>query len=271
MSLVSEHSNNLGTLGSMSTLTINAAVNHPIRSTTNKVKLYNRSSNIDENLTIILEHIRDFKNTLGLVKHIEEPDNAEYKDIMTKLQKNSYEEFMQSLDKSIGKQIKFNPVDGRNNIPSEHTIYMKVELTDNMGKPIITQIKNFSNLNREIIELPVKIKDLTVHSMIGISIYDMNKTENNGLAGSTTLYLFDTKRRLRQGVLDLYLWKNKERDMNLTCRTPGLPPDNYYAESINSLLARIEDKPTSDIVTHKAIKRQLYQYYIDSNSAFLEV
>lgn len=107
--------------------------------------------------------------------------------------------------------------------------------------------------------------------MIGFSIYDMNKVENNGLVASTTLYLFDSKRRLRQGVYDLYLWKDREADLSFKCTTPGLPLGDFYAEKINALLQKIGSKAPYDLMTHRAIKRQLHQYYLDSNSAFLEV
>jgi hypothetical protein len=161
--------------------------------------------------------------------------------------------------------------DTRHKRPSEHSIYLVIELSTDLGKPFLTTIKNFDDLEKETIEFPIKVRDLGIHTMLGFSLYDMNKIENNGLAASTTLYIFDSKRRLRQGVHDLYLWNDKHRDLTFKCKTPGLPPDNEYAEKINALLGRIDDKSTYDTITHRAIKRQMHQYYIDSKSAFLEV
>jgi hypothetical protein len=244
-----------------------------------KYKHYIRSENIDTNITITLEHIRDISNSLKIVKHMDEPANCHYKDIYIKnLPKveETYHNISQSIklnsyDRSAMNKGGTNSTDFRNTKPSEHTIYMIVELSTDLGKPITTAVKNFMDLDHEKIEFPIKIKDLSIHATLGFSIYDMNKIENNGLVASTTLNIFDSKRRLRQGVFDLYLWNNIQRDLTFKCTTPGLPPDDYFAEKINALLAKIDERSEYDMMTHFAIKRQLHQYYIDSKSAFLEV
>lgn len=99
----------------------------------------------------------------------------------------------------------------------------------------------------------------------------MSKTENNGLIASTTLNLYDSKRRLRQGVYDLFLWKDKEIDLSFKCKTPGLPLDHFYTEQINALLQKIGNKAPFDLMTQKGIKRHLHQHYLDSKSAYLEI
>lgn len=60
----------------------------------------------------------------------------------------------------------------------------------------------------EKITFPMKVSDLAYKSKIGISIYDMNKPYAESLLGSTTVDIFDKKQRLRQGVYNLFIWKN---------------------------------------------------------------
>ena len=243
-----------------------------IKSKENKPKYYIKAMNIEENLKLNLEFIRDLENTLGLIKYMEQPANEIYKDICPKDEKpiqDSYHNIQQKVTNVMNNR-KEN-VDFRSKRPSEHTVYLIIEISIDLAKPIITEVKSFNNLGKEIIEFPIKIRDLSILTTIGFSLYDMNKIENDGLVASTTINLFDSKRRLRQGFLNLYLWKDKERDMSFKCTTPGLPPNNEYAEKINSLLGRIDDKSSYDLMTHKAIKRQMHQYYLDSKSAFLEI
>ena len=236
-----------------------------------KVKKYDRHEDIDDNLVITLEHIRDFANSLKIVKHAEEPANAYYRNI-----------YLQNPEKVETKYLPCNPIESsgsKGNVPSEfrttkpsvHTIYMIVQLSSDNGKPMTTPIKNFMNLDNEKIEFPIKIKDVTIHTMVGITIYDMNRMENDGLVASTTINLFDSKKRLRQGTFDLYLWNNSKVDLSFRRRTPGLPPNNEFSEKINSLLGKIDDRSEYDQMTHTAINRHIQQYYIDSKSAFLEI
>lgn len=43
------------------------------------------------------------------------------------------------------------------------------------------------------IEFPIKVSDLTDQTHIGISIYDMKKTLNDGLLVCTSIDIFDEK------------------------------------------------------------------------------
>ena len=52
-------------------------------------------------------------------------------------------------------------------LPSEHTIYFEVELLTEPNKvffasKIVTQVKNFNDLDQNVIEFPIKIKDLPI-------------------------------------------------------------------------------------------------------------
>ena len=55
-------------------------------------------------------------------------------------------------------------------VPSEHTIYFTVELYNEPNKVFLsskmtTQIKNFNDLGQDVIEFPVKIKDLSIMAL----------------------------------------------------------------------------------------------------------
>ena len=141
-------------------------------------------------------------------------------------------------------------------VPSEHTIYMVVELSTEPGKVFLsstftTGIKNFKDLGQELIEFPVKIKDLSVYSTVTIKIYDMNRITNGGLVSQSIFDLYDCKKRLRQGVIDLYCSIDGEEETNFTTK-------------INDLLARVGQEQVKDRKTEEAIKRQLDEYYEES-------
>jgi hypothetical protein len=61
---------------------------------------------------------------------------------------------------------------------------------------------------------------------VGITIYDMHRPVTESVVASTTIDLFDAKRRLRQGVIDLELWPGKEAEISLQSGTPGLHSAN---------------------------------------------
>ena len=87
----------------------------------------------------------------------------------------------------------------------------------------------------------------------------MNRVENDGLVAKTMIDLYDTKKRLRQGVISLHL-STKESESN-----------DEYTDKINNLLSRVGLDPVLDPKTEDAIRRQLDEYYIQSNSGYLEV
>ena len=180
-----------------------------------KSKYYIKATNINDNFCLTLDFIRDLKNTLGIVKHMEQSSSEPYLDICPKEEKP-----IQDTYHNIQHQIMNGPPSGnanqdtRNKRASEHTIYLVIELSIDSNKPFISSIKNFNDLGNEKIEFPIKIRDLAITTKIGFSLYDMSQTEKEGFVASTTLSLFDSKRRLRQGVIDLYLWKDIQRDLS---------------------------------------------------------
>jgi hypothetical protein len=85
---------------------------------------------------------------------------------------------------------------------------MIVELIMN-GRPFepkfFTALKSGFEFNEKII-IPISYCDLSLVSLIGITIYDMCRPLAEGVVASTTIDLFDEKLRLRQGTLNLLLW-----------------------------------------------------------------
>lgn len=60
---------------------------------------------------------------------------------------------------------------------------------------------------------------------MALTFYDMSKLEDEGPLASTVIDIFDSKQRLRQGVYDLMLWKDRKPDMSFETKTPGLIDD----------------------------------------------
>jgi Phosphoinositide 3-kinase C2 len=92
---------------------------------------------------------------------------------------------------------------------------MVVELRLN-GRPFepnfFTSLKKNFEIKEKII-IPIKYCDLSLVSLIGITIYDMKRPFVESVVASTTIDLFDNKHRLRQGTYNLYLWPGLEADI----------------------------------------------------------
>ena len=145
----------------------------------------------------------------------------------------------------------------------------------------------------ETVIFPVKLNELPVQTAISIAMYDFNKQENNGLIGSTCFYLFDSKKRMRQGLCNLVIWNNVKPDLSYEFTTPGFPKDNSFARDINVLLNKVSlQEPRDDLnQVHKnpeefrigasptkassqtqiAIRQKLEHLYLLSPVSFLEI
>jgi hypothetical protein len=62
---------------------------------------------------------------------------------------------------------------------------------------------------------------LTPNTHIGITIYDLSKPSSYGPLASTLIDVFDSKSKMRQGTLNLYLWKNTQLNI-YDQTTPGI-------------------------------------------------
>ena len=129
----------------------------------------------------------------------------------------------------------------------------------------------FNNLYKETIIFPIKIKELSIHSSVSITIFDFNKEEKEGLIGSTCFYVFDKKRRLRQGIKDLAIHKNQFPDHSYQFTTPGFPEKDMQTQNINVTLSKISKNEPKDKQTPIAIRNRLHQLYLESEKAYLEI
>jgi len=98
---------------------------------------------------------------------------------------------------------------------------------------IFTGVKYSYELDDQI-ELPLKVCDLAPLSSLAISIYNIDRIEQEPIA-STVIDLFDAKRRLRQGTWNLMMHKHKYADTSHKCTTPALT-ENASCIGINKCL-----------------------------------
>lgn len=114
--------------------------------------------------------------------------------------------------------------ENKSNIYFRCEAYLSTEVGQILGT-YHSDILKGHDLSKYTFKFPIKIKDIPIQTSIGFSLYYINAPENNvclpsienrpiprveetqtitasctyGLVGSTSFYLFDSKRRLRQG------------------------------------------------------------------------
>ena len=84
-----------------------------------------------------------------------------------------------------------------------------------------TPLKRNFEISENIV-VPIRYCDLSMKSILGITIYDMRRPFEQSVVASTTIDLFDEALRLRQGTFNLYLWPGRQADINHPSKTPGL-------------------------------------------------
>lgn len=120
-------------------------------------------------------------------------------------------------------------------------VYIEVELVQSRnqrGPKLHSGVLYGYQLN-QILEFPLKIKDLTPNSQLSIQIFDMEQDDMTVPLASTILDLFDCHQRLRQGTLNLELHLGTYADASLNSSTPGLT-DHPTTLSLNNLLAKMQ-------------------------------
>ena len=103
-------------------------------------------------------------------------------------------------------------------------VYVEIELFENEHKPgikLYTGVKYSYELD-DVLNFPLKIKDLPILARLGIQIYSMEADDTEKTIASTVIDLFDSHKRLRQGTWNLQLHMNKSIDRTFACNTPGL-------------------------------------------------
>ncbi|XP_038693251.1 phosphatidylinositol 3-kinase, root isoform-like isoform X1 [Tripterygium wilfordii] len=83
----------------------------------------------------------------------------------------------------------------------------------------------------ELITLSTKYRDLTAHSQLALTVWDVSQGNDDGLIGGATILLFNSKmKQLKTGKQKLRLWLGKEADGSHPTTTPGKVPRNERGE-----------------------------------------
>jgi len=163
---------------------------------------------------------------------------------------------------------------------SECCLFIIAQLCNNgkLLEPAITtpRIKAFSFF--EHLVFPITYGDLAPDASIAVTIFDMNKTPEEGLIGGTCINLFNYQKCLRQGNYSLYVHKGKEGDPRLHTRTVGLLDDPLVVEK-NKLYAYIDRHsnrnikaiPWLDNLAYQTIGKKLEKIDNDANFGALDI
>lgn len=94
----------------------------------------------------------------------------------------------------------------------------------------------------ELITLSTKYRDLTAHSQLALTVWDVSCDEEGELVGGATILLFNSKKQLKTGKQKLRLWAGKEADGSFPTTTPGkVPrPDRGELERLEKLVNKYE-------------------------------
>lgn len=109
-----------------------------------------------------------------------------------------------------------------------------IENEHKTGTKLYTGVKYTYELDH-VLKFPLKIKDLSILSRLGIQIYSMEADDIDKPIASTVIDLFDKHKRLRQGTWNLQLHLDKSADKSLACETPGLTAHKTTVEINNKL------------------------------------
>ncbi|KAL6187502.1 hypothetical protein ACLB2K_038900 [Fragaria x ananassa] len=82
----------------------------------------------------------------------------------------------------------------------------------------------------ELITLSTKYRDLTGHSQLALTVWDVSCGKDEGLIGGATILLFNNKKQLKTGKQKLRLWQGKVADGSFPTLTPGKVPRNERGE-----------------------------------------
>ncbi|XP_066361256.1 phosphatidylinositol 3-kinase, root isoform-like [Miscanthus floridulus] len=81
----------------------------------------------------------------------------------------------------------------------------------------------------ELITITTKYRDLTSHSQLAFTVWDVSSGDSD-IVGGATISIFNSKRQLRTGKHKLRLWTKKEADGRVVTTTPGKIPKNERSE-----------------------------------------
>ncbi|KAJ6882153.1 phosphatidylinositol 3-kinase [Populus alba x Populus x berolinensis] len=100
------------------------------------------------------------------------------------------------------------------------------------GLPIRTRLESggASYCWNELITMSTKYRDLTAHSQLAFTVWDVSCGKDEGLIGGATILLFSNKMQLKTGKQKLRLWPGKEADGSFPTTTPGKVPKQERGE-----------------------------------------
>ncbi|CAK7328998.1 unnamed protein product [Dovyalis caffra] len=100
------------------------------------------------------------------------------------------------------------------------------------GLPIRTRLEagGASYCWNELITMSTKYRDLTAHSQLAFTVWDVSCGKDEGLIGGATILLFNNKMQLKTGKQKLRLWPGKEADGSFPTTTPGKVPKHEHGE-----------------------------------------
>ncbi|XP_011042652.1 PREDICTED: phosphatidylinositol 3-kinase, root isoform [Populus euphratica] len=100
------------------------------------------------------------------------------------------------------------------------------------GLPIRTRLESggASYCWNELITMSTKYRDLTAHSQLAFTVWDVSCGKDEGLIGGATILLFNNKMQLKTGKQKLRLWPGKEADGSFPTTTPGKVPKHERGE-----------------------------------------
>uniref|UniRef100_A0A803L0K8 phosphatidylinositol 3-kinase n=1 Tax=Chenopodium quinoa TaxID=63459 RepID=A0A803L0K8_CHEQI len=99
------------------------------------------------------------------------------------------------------------------------------------GLPMRTRLESGQSFCwSELITLSTKYRDLTAHSQLSFTVWDVSCCKEEGLIGGATILLFNSKKQLRTGKQKLRLWLGKEADGAFPSSTPGKVPRHERGE-----------------------------------------
>ncbi|XP_050206335.1 phosphatidylinositol 3-kinase, root isoform [Mercurialis annua] len=132
------------------------------------------------------------------------------------------------------------------------------------GLPMRTRLESSGVSYRwnELITLSTKYRDLTAHSQLAFTVWDVSCGKDEGLIGGATILLFNSKMQLKTGKQKLRLWLGKEADGSFPTATPGKVPrhERGELERLEKLVNKYERKQIPSVdwldrLTFKALEK----------------
>ncbi|KAK8480720.1 hypothetical protein V6N13_090395 [Hibiscus sabdariffa] len=132
------------------------------------------------------------------------------------------------------------------------------------GLPTKTRLESAGPLHcwNELITLSAKYRDLTAHSQLALTVWDVSCGKDDGLIGGATILLFNNKMQLKTGKQKLRLWLGKQADGSYPTTTPGKVPRHergelQHLEKLANKYERGQIQPVDwlDRLTFKAMEK----------------